>query len=133
MVEDNIYSHRDNDTVRQALGKVVKDLQTQAPNEFSPQELQPLQFKYHIEKDAFVQMVDKAKALIRQGDMFQCVLSQRFSSEFSGDPLDYYRNLRVTNPSNYLYFYDFGDYQKRIFYHLTPPWLAQARHLIGNC
>ncbi|MEE0948969.1 MAG: anthranilate synthase component I [Streptococcus equinus] len=111
VVEDNIYSHRDNDTVRQALGKVVKDLQTQAPNEFSPQELQPLQFKHHIEKEAFVQMVDKAKALIRQGDMFQCVLSQRFSSEFSGDPLDYYRNLRVTNPSNYLYFYDFGDYQ----------------------
>ena len=111
VVEDNIYSHRDNDTVRQALGKVVKDLQTQAPNEFSPQELQPLQFKHHIEKEAFVQMVDRAKALIRQGDMFQCVLSQRFSSEFSGDPLDYYRNLRVTNPSNYLYFYDFGDYQ----------------------
>ncbi|EQC70256.1 Anthranilate synthase, aminase component [Streptococcus sp. HSISB1] len=104
VVEDNIYSHRDNDTVRQALGKVVKDLQTQAPNEFSPQELQPLQFKHHIEKEAFVQMVDKAKALIRQGDMFQCVLSQRFSSDFSGDPLDYYRNLRVTNPSNYLYF-----------------------------
>jgi len=111
VVEDNIYSHRDNDMVRQALGKVVKDLQTQAPNEFSPQELQPLQFKHHIEKEAFVQMVDKAKALIRQGDMFQCVLSQRFSSDFSGDPLDYYRNLRVTNPSNYLYFYDFGDYQ----------------------
>ena len=43
--------------------------------------------------------------------MFQCVLSQRFSADFEGDPLDYYRNLRVTNPSNYLYFYDFGDYQ----------------------
>lgn len=56
-------------------------------------------------------MVDTAKQLIRQGDMFQCVLSQGFSSPFDGDPLDYYRNLRVTNPSNYLYFYDFGDYQ----------------------
>ena len=43
--------------------------------------------------------------------MFQCVLSQRFSADFSGKPLDYYRNLRVTNPSNYLYFYDFGEYQ----------------------
>lgn len=53
----------------------------------------------------------KAKELIRQGDMFQCVLSQRFSAPISGKPLDYYRNLRVTNPSNYLYFYDFGDYQ----------------------
>ena len=34
-----------------------------------------------------------------------------FSADFSGKPLDYYRNLRVTNPSNYLYFYDFGEYQ----------------------
>ena len=58
-----------------------------------------------------MEMVDQAKKLIREGDMFQCVLSQRFSADFEGDPLDYYRNLRVTNPSNYLYFYDFGDYQ----------------------
>ncbi|AWN18480.1 anthranilate synthase component I [Streptococcus sobrinus] len=111
VVEDRIYSGRDNDKARQALGQVVKDLQTQAPNEFSPQELRPLDFQNHLEKEAFEAMVNKAKSLIRQGDMFQCVLSQRFSSDFSGDPLDYYRNLRVTNPSNYLYFYDFGDYQ----------------------
>ena len=111
VVEDNIYSHRDNDATRQALGKVVKDLQTQALNEFSPQELHPLTFKHHIEKEKFEQIVNTAKKLIREGDMFQCVLSQRFSSPFEGDPLDYYRNLRVTNPSNYLYFYDFGDYQ----------------------
>lgn len=111
VVEDNIYSYRDNDATRQALGKVVKDLQTQAPNEFSPQELHSLEFKHHIEKEKFESMVDTAKQLIRQGDMFQCVLSQGFSSPFDGDPLDYYRNLRVTNPSNYLYFYDFGDYQ----------------------
>ena len=111
VVEDNIYSRRDNDATRQALGKVVKDLQTQAPNEFLPQELHSLEFKHHIEKEKFESMVDTAKQLIRQGDMFQCVLSQGFSSPFDGDPLDYYRNLRVTNPSNYLYFYDFGDYQ----------------------
>ncbi|MBM7635426.1 anthranilate synthase component I [Streptococcus saliviloxodontae] len=111
VVEDNIYSHRDNDAVRQALGQVVSDLQTQAANEFSPQDLHALQFSNHIEKEIFEDMVAKAKRLIREGDMFQCVLSQRFSSPFDGDPLDYYRNLRVTNPSNYLYFYDFGDYQ----------------------
>ena len=111
VVEENLYSHRSNDAVRQALGQVVTDLQTQAPNEFTPQDLQALQFKHRLEKESFEQMVTKAKELIRQGDMFQCVLSQRFSSDFKGDPLDYYRNLRVTNPSNYLYFYDFGDYQ----------------------
>lgn len=111
VVEDNIYSGRDNDAVRQALGQVVTNLQTQAPNEFTPQALQALQFSNHIEKEVFMDMVAKAKKFIREGDMFQCVLSQRFSADFEGDPLDYYRNLRVTNPSNYLYFYDFGDYQ----------------------
>ena len=111
VVEDNIYSGRSNDAVRQSLGKVVIDLQTQAPNEFTPQALQALHFSNHIEKEVFMEMVAKAKKLIREGDMFQCVLSQRFSADFEGDPLDYYRNLRVTNPSNYLYFYDFGDYQ----------------------
>ena len=111
VVEDNIYSGRSNDAVRQSLGQVVTDLQTQAPNEFTPQALQALHFTNHIEKEVFMEMVAKAKKLIREGDMFQCVLSQRFSADFEGDPLDYYRNLRVTNPSNYLYFYDFGDYQ----------------------
>ena len=111
VVEDNIYSGRSNDAVRQSLGQVVTDLQTQAPNEFTPQALQALHFTNHIEKEVFMEMVDKAKKLIREGDMFQCVLSQRFSADFEGDPLDYYRSLRVTNPSNYLYFYDFGDYQ----------------------
>lgn len=111
VVEDNIYSKRSNDAVRQSLAKVISDLQTQAVNEFSPQDLESLTFKNHLEQTEFEDMVTKAKELIRQGDMFQCVLSQRFSSDFSGDPLDYYRNLRVTNPSNYLYFYDFEDYQ----------------------
>ena len=111
VVEDNIYSGRSNDAVRQSLGKVVTDLQTQTPNEFTPQALQALHFSNHIEKEVFMEMVAKAKKLIREGDMFQCVLSQRFSADFEGDPLDYYRNLRVTNPSNYLYFYDFGNYQ----------------------
>lgn len=111
VVEDNIYSGRSNDAVRQSLGQVVTDLQTQAPNEFTPQALQALHFTNHIEKEVFMEMVEKAKKLIREGDMFQCVLSQRFSADFEGDPLDYYRNLRVTNPSNYLYFYDFGNYQ----------------------
>ncbi|MFC3931285.1 anthranilate synthase component I [Streptococcus dentapri] len=111
VVEDSIYSNRSANDEHQALSKVVSDLQTQAVNEFSPQDLQALQFKNHIEKETFEEMVTKAKDLIEQGDMFQCVLSQRFSADFEGDPLDYYRNLRVTNPSNYLYFYDFGHYQ----------------------
>lgn len=111
VVEDNIYSGRSDKAMRESLARVMKELQTQAPYEFTPQDLQALKFSNHIERDTFIGMVEKAKKLIRSGDMFQCVLSQRFSADFYGDPLDYYRNLRVTNPSNYLYFYDFGDYQ----------------------
>ena len=77
-------------------------------NEFEDLDLSPLDFKPHIASQKFEQMVETARDLIRNGDMFQCVLSQRFSAEVTGNPFDFYRNLRVTNPSNYLYFYDLG-------------------------
>jgi anthranilate synthase component 1 len=97
--------------MEKALAGVLAELKNPAPDEFAPHDLQSLSFKSHLEKEEFENMVRSAKQLIRQGDMFQCVLSQRFSSDISGNPFDYYRNLRVTNPSNYLYFYDFEDYQ----------------------
>ncbi|MGT2906693.1 anthranilate synthase component I [Streptococcus dentiloxodontae] len=111
VVEDNVYTGRSQEAMSLALNQVVDNLQRPILDEFTPQELSSLSFENHLEKEVFEEMVARAKDLIRQGDMFQCVLSQRFSSDFTGRPLDYYRNLRVTNPSNYLYFYDFGDYQ----------------------
>ncbi len=109
--EDNTYSGRSSSEMAEALAQVLSELKAPAPDEFAPHNLHSLTFHSHLEKEVFEDMVRKAKELIRQGDMFQCVLSQRFSAEIAGSPLDYYRNLRVTNPSNYLYFYDFGDYQ----------------------
>ncbi|MGT2637470.1 anthranilate synthase component I [Streptococcus ratti] len=111
IVEDNIYSGRSEDAQETALEKVLADLKTQSDDEFSERDLHQLTFENHLEESEFRDMVTKAKKLIRQGDMFQCVLSQRFSADITGKPLDFYRNLRITNPSNYLYFYDFGDYQ----------------------
>lgn len=111
IVEDNIYSGRSEEAQQAALEKVLADLKTQSDDEFSERDLHQLTFKNHLEESEFRDMVTKAKQLIRQGDMFQCVLSQRFSADITGKPLDFYRNLRITNPSNYLYFYDFGDYQ----------------------
>lgn len=93
------------------MQEVLADLKKQAVDEFSERDLHTLTFRNHLEEATFKDMVTKAKKFIRQGDMFQCVLSQRFSADISGKPLDFYRNLRITNPSNYLYFYDFGDYQ----------------------
>src|SRR5881275_1699434 len=53
-------------------------------------------------------MVLRAKEYIAEGDIFQVVLSQRFESAFSGDPLGLYRCLRFGNPSPYMFFLNFG-------------------------
>jgi anthranilate synthase component 1 len=57
----------------------------------------------------FEKMVLRGKEYIAEGDIFQVVLSQRFESEFSGDPLDLYRCLRFGNPSPYMFLLNFGD------------------------
>lgn len=61
-----------------------------------------------FEKKRFCEMVEKAKQLIYEGDIFQVVLSNRLSAQFEGSLLDTYRVLRKTNPSPYM-FYLCGD------------------------
>jgi anthranilate synthase component 1 len=69
------------------------------------------QINAEITPAEFRQIVLKAKHYITEGDIFQVVLSQRFTTEYSGDVLNVYRTLRIVNPSPYLYFLDFGKYQ----------------------
>jgi anthranilate synthase component 1 len=52
--------------------------------------------------------VEQAREYIAAGDIFQVVLSQRFSAEFAGDPLQVYRQLRRINPSPFLFLLDFA-------------------------
>ena len=111
IIEDALYSNRSHDELEATLDQVLEELKIPASGEFEDLDLSPLQFRPHIAPQKFEEIVETARDLIRKGDMFQCVLSQRFSAEVTGNPFDFYRNLRVTNPSNYLYFYDFGDYQ----------------------
>ena len=61
-------------------------------------------------KDAFEALVEGTKEYIRAGDIFQIVLSQRFSREFNRTPLDLYRALRTVNPSPYMFLLDTGDF-----------------------
>lgn len=56
-------------------------------------------------------MVEMIKDHIRAGDTFQTVVSQRLSAPMRADPLDFYRVLRVINPSPYLFLFDFEDFQ----------------------
>ncbi|MFC7050747.1 anthranilate synthase component I [Emcibacter nanhaiensis] len=61
-------------------------------------------------KERYFEMVEKAKEYIRAGDIFQVVLSQRFSCPFDLPPFALYRALRRTNPSPFLYYLKFGDF-----------------------
>jgi anthranilate synthase component 1 len=58
----------------------------------------------------YMAMVDRAKEYIRAGDVFQVVLSQRFSAPFTLPPFALYRALRRTNPSPFLFHLDFGGF-----------------------
>lgn len=55
--------------------------------------------------------IDRAQHHIHAGDVFQLVLSLRHEGEAEIDPFEAYRALRLTNPSPYMFFYDFGDTQ----------------------
>jgi len=61
----------------------------------------------------FKSNVTQAKAHCQRGDVFQVVLSRRFSQAFQGDDFNVYRSLRSVNPSPYLFYFDYGNY--RIF------------------
>ncbi|WP_227395369.1 anthranilate synthase component I [Jeotgalibacillus aurantiacus] len=69
-----------------------------------------LQYESNIEKEKFKENVEKAKEYIRNGDIFQIVLSQRLTAPFTGSPLTFYRHLRKENPSPYMFYIDFEDY-----------------------
>jgi len=61
-------------------------------------------------KAAFEKMVEDSKEFIRAGDIFQIVLSQRFSRDFKKSPIDLYRALRTVNPSPYMFLLETGDF-----------------------
>ncbi|SFQ44439.1 anthranilate synthase, component I [Butyrivibrio proteoclasticus] len=60
-------------------------------------------------KDEYCSMVEKAKGYIREGDIFQIVLSNRLSAPFEGSLLDTYRVLRTVNPSPYMFYFSGTD------------------------
>ncbi|WP_423248041.1 anthranilate synthase component I family protein [Tunturiibacter gelidiferens] len=63
-------------------------------------------------KAAFLKAVEKTKEYIASGDVFQCVLSQRFDCVPGVDAFEVYRALRIVNPSPYMYFLRFGLEEK---------------------
>ncbi len=64
-----------------------------------------------ITDDTYREMVRQAKYHCQRGDVFQLVLSRRFTQDFKGDEFNVYRALRAINPSPYLFFFDYGDFK----------------------
>ena len=65
----------------------------------------------NLTDDQFLNFVKKGKEHCYRGDVFQLVLSRRFSQGFQGDEFNVYRTLRSINPSPYLFFFDYGNFK----------------------
>jgi anthranilate synthase component 1 len=85
----------------------VRSLTAQAPSQDQPHAHVSLQSNWT--RRAFEDAVRLVKEHIAAGDCYQVVLSQRFSAQFDGDPLQIYRALRAINPSPYMFFLRVGD------------------------
>ncbi len=97
--------------VRSDLFKLLIQSSIKNINTRSELKLKNIKVKSNTSKKRFLQMVNKAKKYIKLGDIFQVVLSQRFESKLTKKPIDIYKKLRVTNPSPFMFFFNFSDFQ----------------------
>ena len=84
----------------------IKNINNSARNE-----VKNVKVRSNTSKNRFLKMVNKAKDYIKLGDIFQVVLSQRFEAKLTKKPLDIYKKLRITNPSPFMFFFNFNDFQ----------------------
>ncbi|MCP9439127.1 MAG: anthranilate synthase component I [Nitrospira sp.] len=92
---------------RTAIGSIEKMIaRLRRPLRPSPptRRRSPLRFTPNMSKADFEKMVETAKEYIKAGDIFQCVLSQRWETTLHAPPFELYRALRVVNPSPYMYY-----------------------------
>ena len=75
------------------------------------QKTKTIKVRSNTSKNKFLSMVNRAKKYIKLGDIFQVVLSQRFEANLTKKPIDIYKKLRVTNPSPFMFFFNFNDFQ----------------------
>jgi anthranilate synthase component 1 len=93
------------------LARVMSDLRQPTPHLSGNGEPEPDRFTTPVDREAYKEVVAKAKAYIRAGDVFQVVPSHRLRTPFERDPFALYRSLRRMNPSPFLFYLNFGDFQ----------------------
>ncbi len=88
-------------------------------------------FRSHMDRKTFEKAVQRAKAYIYEGDIFQVVLSRRWSGQLGEAPFSIYRKLRQVNPSPYMFYFNFETYQ---IAGSSPEMLVEHRKgVIRNC
>lgn len=108
-----IVSHEGEERVRELEKKLLTpSVEEQAEGGLrleEPSSKNPRKVTSNFSEEDFHAAVHRAKEYITAGDIFQVVLSQRFESDFQGDPFNVYRALRYLNPSPYMFFLKRGD------------------------
>ncbi len=101
-----------NETSKEDLENEIQKVKQEILYEKSEPKYSPVvfeSFKSKVTKSEFINKVEEAKQYIQSGEIFQVVLSQRMQASFKGNPFDFYRKLRIQNPSPYMYYIDFGN------------------------
>ncbi|OAN52897.1 anthranilate synthase [Paramagnetospirillum marisnigri] len=101
------------DLAQERLEHVVETLESPLPHTYvggTRDDHQPVPVP-SVSPEHYCQMVEKAQEYIAAGDIFQVVLSQRLAVPFKLPPFSLYRSLRRLNPSPFLVFLDFGEFQ----------------------
>jgi len=93
--------------IDEIIGKLNRPVKKRRTLENKTKALHKVQSNFT--KREFEEAVKKAKKYIKAGDIIQVVLSQRFHTKISCEPLDLYRALRSVNPSPYMFYLNFGD------------------------
>ena len=97
--------------LRQPVPRVDREASGQAAPAHEAGEDAGIAFESNMSREQFEANVSRIIEYIRAGDAFQVVPSQRFSAPLSVEAFSIYRGLRTVNPSPYMYFLDFGDFQ----------------------
>ena len=93
------------------LSKLLTQSTLKVLNNSSKKTTKIIKVKSNTSKNKFIKIVNKAKKYIKLGDIFQVVLSQRFEAKLTKKPLEIYKKLRITNPSPFMFFFNFDDFQ----------------------
>ncbi len=97
-----------------SMAEALEEIENLVNEPFSPMPLKPVELEgegeFSIDEARFKKLVEESKEHIRSGDIFQILLSNRYTQKGKIDPLSFYRVLRSKNPSPYLFLLDYEDF-----------------------